>query len=366
MIHLDPDFKTLTFSQRETALRSLYLVTMHGDRDRPSGVTQLSLVHAIGSALLGIEINESDIHLDTSILVELKNQFSGVDKIVRERLFQLFTLTELILDPLPEEVTGTLWEVADIFGVEDDFIEITREYSEGAYAIAAIDLHRKGYLGSPELVRKGGEMMRCNKTLTDPFEGNEDDPSLLQEWLDLEHCANGTLGRQIWEYYQGRGFVFTGQKGSVNPTIAQHDWIHLLADYSTTIEGELEVFSFIGSAIPDVKGFSFVVAIVGLFETGRLESWGGGVLNADRGHLELPGMPKRLADAIRRGRDCNVDVMYGIDYFKFKDDPIDQVRECLNIVPKDVEVNSPGVWHPEGITEYQRSHGNPSYQPASL
>ena len=98
MIHLDPDFKTLTFSQRETALRSLYLVTMHGDRDRPSGVTQLSLVHAIGSALLGIDINESDINLDTSILIELKNQFVSVDKIVRERLFQLFTLTELILD----------------------------------------------------------------------------------------------------------------------------------------------------------------------------------------------------------------------------------------------------------------------------
>ena len=205
--------------------------------------------------------------------------------------------------------------------------------------------------------------MHVHKTLTDPFEVDEDDPELLDQWLALEHCAKGSLGRNIWEYYQSRGFVFTGQKGSVNPSIAQHDWIHLLCDYNTTIEGELEVFSFIGSAIPDIKGFSFLVAIVSLFETGRLESWGGGVLNADKGHLDLPGMPERVADAIRRGRECNRDVMYGIDYFQYKNHPIDEVQKTLNIVPKDPEIKSPGVWHPNGITSYQREHGDPRYQP---
>ena len=100
-----------------------------------------------------------------------------------------------------------------------------------------------------------------------------------------------------------------------------------------------------------------------LFETGRLESWGGGVLNADKGHLDLPGMPERLADAIRRGRSCNKDVMYGIDYFEYKNMQIDDVRRILNIVGKDEELDSPGVWHPNGITAYQREHGNKKYQP---
>ena len=157
--------------------------------------------------------------------------------------------------------------------------------------------------------------------------------------------------------------MFTGQKGSVNPSIAQHDWIHLLCDYNTTIEGQLEVFSFMGSSIPDVKGFSFLVAIISLFETGRLESWGGGVLNADKGHLDLPGMPERIVDAIRRGQICNKDVMYGIDYFKYNDQPIETIRKELNIVPKDKDFNSPGVLHPDGITSYQRENGNKAYQP---
>ena len=363
MIHLDPDFKSLTHKQREVALRSLYVITKHANKNRISGITQLHLVHAIGSSLLGIELAADKVVLDNEILKYLSNEFKGEKEQVKHRLFQLFTLVELILDPMPNEATETLQQVADLLQIKDDFIDIAREYSQGAYGIAASDLARKGYLGKPELIKKGSEMMRVNKTLTDPFELDDDDPKLLKQWRELEKCQAGTLGRNIWEYYQGRGFIFTGQKGSVNPSIAQHDWIHLLCDYNTTIEGELEVFSFIGSAIPDVKGFSFLVAIISLFETGRLESWGGGVLNADKGHLDLPGMPERLADAIRRGRTCNIDVMYGIDYFKFKDQNIEEVRNILNVVPKDNIVNSPGVWHPDGITNYQREHGNSMYQP---
>lgn len=363
MIHLDPDFQGLTADQRELALRCLYSVTQHVDEQRTSGLTQIHLVHAIGTALLGVDLELSAAKVADHDFEELKHQFQDVEEPVRHRLFQLFTLAELVLDPMPQQATATLLKAAEVLNVSDDFIDVAREYSQGAYGMAAIDLQRKGYMGDPERVRQGGHMMHVAKDLTDPFEVDEDDPALLQQWMELEDCPSGSLGRTIWEYYQGRGFVFTGQKGSVNPLIAQHDWIHLLCDYNTTIEGELEVFSFIGSAIPDVKGFSFLIAIVSLFETGRLESWGGGVLNADKGHLDLPGMPERVADAIRRGRICNQDVMYGIDYFKYKNESVENVRSLLNIVPKDSDLESPGVWDPQGITDYQREHGDVRYQP---
>ena len=45
--------------------------------------------------------------------------------------------------------------------------------------------------------------------------------------------------------------------------------------------------------------------------------------------------------------------MYGIDYFDYKDVQIETVRKILNIVSKDNDINSPGVWHPEGITTFQ-------------
>lgn len=364
MIHLDPDFQNLSRKQRHAAIKSLYVLTKHGNVNRTSGITQIHLVHAIGTTLLGVDLSIDAAKISNKEIENLKHLMSEVEEPIRHRLFQLFTLVEIILDPMPEKATETLKYVANSLNINDEFIEIAREYSQGAYGIAATDLQRKGYMGNPDLVKQGCSMMRVNKNLTDPFENDEDDPELLQQWKDLEKCNAGTLGRNIWEYYKGRGFVFTGQKGSVNPSIAQHDWIHLLCDYNTTIEGELEVFTFIGSSIPDVRGFSFLVAIVSLFETGRLESWGGGVLNADKGHLDLPGMPERIADAIRRGRVSNKDVMYGIDYFEYKDYAIETVREILKIVPKDDEIVSPGVWHPEGITSFQREHGDPKYQPA--
>ena len=364
VIHIDPDFKDLSTLQRESAFQALHLISKHGQRIRSSGLTQHKLVNAIGSSLLGVNASELESTGEHSKVIQsLATSFTGVKIEIRQRLFQLFMLAELVLDPLPRGATSTLIKIAKSLDIDDEFIDIAREYSVGAYGIAAVDLHRKGYMGDPLVIRKGGEMMRVHKSLTDPFENDEEDPELLQQWLQLEYCAEGTLGKNIWEYYRGRGFVFTGQKGSVNPSIAQHDWIHLLADYGTTIENELEVFSFIGSAIPDIKGFSFLIAIVSLFETGRLESWGGGVLNADKGHLELPGMPERLADAIRRGRICNRDVMYGIDYFDYKDMLIDEVRLDLGIVPKANDILSPGVWDPNGITNHQRAAGDPRYQP---
>lgn len=192
------------------------------------------------------------------------------------------------------------------------------------------------------------------------------DPELESEWKALESCPPGSLGRMIWEFYASRGFVFPGAAGSVSPTLAQHDWVHVLADYGTVIESELEVFAFIAAAIPDPKGFSFLAAIIGVFETGRIRSAAGGVLQADPGHLELPGMPERLADALRRGRLCNRDVMYGVDYFDYVGLPLQEARRLLGIVdkaPEAIESGSVGVGDAGGITEYQRTHGDPRFQP---
>ena len=172
-------------------------------------------------------------------------------------------MAELVLDPLPEAVASALEYIAETLAIQGEFLSVRRDMSRGAYAIVASDLNRKGYLGDPKNLEKGGKTMNVHKHLLDCF------------------------------------------------------------------EGELKVFTFIVSAIPDPSGFSFIVAIMSPFETGRLDQWGGAVLNADKGHLELPGMHNRLADAIIRGRKYKRDVMYNIDYFSIKDLPLAKVKELL-------------------------------------
>ena len=160
MIHLDPDFKSLSESQRTVALKCLYGLTRHANEQRTSGLTQIHLVHAIGTALLGVDLDVQDAAVDHDSLAALGEEFKGISEPIRHRLFQLFTLAELVLDPLPEQATETLKHAAEALGVEDDFIEIAREYSQGAYGIAASDLARKGYMGNPDLVKQGGQLMQ--------------------------------------------------------------------------------------------------------------------------------------------------------------------------------------------------------------
>ena len=71
MIHLDPDFKSLSKNQRTVALKCLYGLTRHANEQRASGLTQIHLVHAIGTALLGVDLDVQDAAVDRNSLAAL-------------------------------------------------------------------------------------------------------------------------------------------------------------------------------------------------------------------------------------------------------------------------------------------------------
>ena len=93
------------------------------------------------------------------------------------------------------------------------------------------------------------------------------------------------------------------------PLLAQHDWVHVLADYGTTVESELEVFAFIARANDDMRAFSLLAMVVSLFETGYLRT-GAGLFESSPGHLSERGMATRVGDAMRRGAECRGSIDY--------------------------------------------------------
>jgi hypothetical protein len=92
----------------------------------------------------------------------------------------------------------------------------------------------------------------------------------------------------MWEFYQIRGFTFPGFPGAVDPLLAQHGWIHCLADYDSSATGEIEVFTFLAFAIPDSKGFLMPSSSS---DRTRLVSVAAvpGVATAKPGYLSEPG-----------------------------------------------------------------------------
>jgi hypothetical protein len=148
------------------------------------------------------------------------------------------------------------------------------------------------------------------------------------------------------------------------PLLAQHDWVHVLADFGSTVESEIQVFGFIARANDDPRAFSLLAQVVSLFEAGYTAS-GMGLFQYDRGHLSHQGVALRLADALRRGAlsaaaNQSIDVL-SVDWFEHAELPIDDARDQLGIVAKDpraVEAGSATPWEPGGISAYQYRAGS--------
>jgi hypothetical protein len=290
--------------------------------------TQSRLLDLIGQHLIGTSVPVEELAPITP--AELAAALSDED--LRRRVVHGMVTLEIIDNPLPKEVAQRVADFAAALHVDDQMLTVAKDYADGALDLARDDYVRNSYpLGyyashpdeDPILHRSAPGMLTDTKA----------DPALAARWEALEHCPSGSLGRAVWDFYQMRGFTFPGTPGAVDPLLAQHDWVHCLADYGTTALGEVEVFSFIAASIPDPSGFSYLVVILGLFETGNFAVVPG-VATADPGHLETPDGPTRLADAIRRGVHMDLDVMGGVDWFTHADQPIDEVRAQLGVLPK--------------------------------
>ncbi|TML12974.1 MAG: hypothetical protein E6G39_10840 [Actinobacteria bacterium] len=165
-------------------------------------------------------------------------------------------------------------------------------------------------------------------------------------------------------FYEARGFAFPGRAGSAPPLLAQHDWVHVLADFGSTVESEIEVFAFITRANDDPRAFSLLAQIVSLFETGYA-AMGLGLFEYDRGHLSHQGMATRLADALRRGAlsaaaNHSIDFL-SVDWFEHAELSVEEARDRLGIVakaPHAIAAGSVTPWEPGGISEYQFRAGS--------
>lgn len=278
----------------------------------------------------------------------------------RRRIVQMMLIGELLLRPLPPEVSERVETYALELGVRDDMFAVTRRLADGALGLALVDFRRSGYEGNWNY-DDYADSLHTRRRLVEPWAEHPDDPQLAARWAALEHCRANTLGRKVWEFYQARGFHWPGTTGSAPPLLAQHDWLHVIADYGSTVESEVEVFSFIARANDDPQAFSLQAMVLSLFETGYLAR-GAGIFDLDTGHLSRSSehadrMATRMADAMYRGAGCgcNGDLLK-VDWFSYADQPLDDVRREFRVIPKSeaaYDAGSVSPWETGGITVHQ-------------
>jgi hypothetical protein len=280
----------------------------------------------------------------------------------RQRMLQFMLLCALVLTPLPDAVVERVEAYAHELGVDNDMLRVAQRYAHGSLGLALIDFERSGYMNGWDPTR--ADVLHSSRALDDAWQTVVADEAMARDWESLRELPEGSLGREVVKFYDARGFVFPGRPGSAPPLLAQHDWVHVLAGYGSTVECELEVFTFISRANDDPRAFSLLAMVIGLFETGYLAR-GAGLFEYDRGHLSHEGMAVRMADAMRRGAICASHAGNGIDflerdYFFDAHRPVDDVRAELGIAPKSdraIEMGSVTAWEPGGISAFQLACG---------
>lgn len=283
----------------------------------------------------------------------------------RTRGVQVMLLCALVLRPLPPQVIERVEAVAEELGVDEGMVAVARDFAAGALGLAGVDFERNGYTAAWSA--PDAEELHTSTSLQTAWDSAVDDPELAARWDALRTLPADTVGRGVWELYRARGFEVPGRPGSAPPLLAQHDWVHVLADYGTTVENELEVFALIARANDDMRAFSLLAMVVSLFETGYLAA-GAGLFQADAGHLSAnAGMTVRVADAMRRGALCHDTVLGSdsvdflrVDWFSIADLPLAEVRHRYGVPAKSAEAvaaGSVGPWERGGISPFQLKMG---------
>ena len=349
----------------ETQVMADGIASAAGGRDGLLPV-QRALLEALFPAMTGFEVTlENRPSISAG---EFAAAMARRERSFRARMVQVMLLGALLRHPLTDDVADTVAAFAVELGVEDGMVDVAREFAAGSLDLAAFDFQRNGYEGTwHEHEEDSLATLHSTRVLHDAWEADPHDPELAARWAALETLPPESIGRKVWEMYQARGFTFPGTPGSAPPLLAQHDWVHVLGDYGTTVESEVEVFGLISRANDDMHAFSLLAMVISLFETGYLAS-GAGLFESSPGHFSSsPNMAIRLSDALARGARCHdgetgadsIDFLR-MDWFAVAHRTCEDLRDRFHLVPKSaaaVAAGAVGPWEPGGISPFQMNAG---------
>lgn len=292
---------------------------------------QPQLLGAIFSALFNFD--EDFRTLPAATIDEVAAAFPNAEQ--RREIVDLMLICELCLHEIPAKLSDSIDRWAADLGVNDIDLTVARELAQGAQARAQYDLYRNGFWGActeidpafSALIEANGARAFALTITADPLES--------ARWAALEHCPPGSLGRGVWDFYKQRNFAYPGTPGAASKGESHHDWVHVLSDYGTSPMGEVEVGAFRMTTTDDPgAALTFIAGQLAFYQGGIMPSALTG-LHGDH-ILEKPGGPERVADALRRGRECTFDTYHMFDFFTVASEPLEALRERWNFVPKSV------------------------------
>ena len=287
---------------------------------------QRSLLDGIAASLYGVDI--------ATVPVAGPADIACADAIAREQAVHLMVVLEFVEHPLRAEVADAVESFAAELHVHHRLVRDARRLAHEHFAWMYFDLQRHSWY-EEETIKESlrgrwHELVRSKLA----YIGIVADGAIADRWIALRQCPEGSWGRTVADFYDRHGFPFPGERHGIYELGARHDWVHVLAGYETTAEGELDVFAFIAASMTDERGLVLLAITLGLFQNGSIRHVGGKRIgNARSDTLTDPGAMTRFTEALRRGGRATTDVMGTVDFFEHRNEPLDDVRARFGVEP---------------------------------
>ncbi|UJR84458.1 TerB family tellurite resistance protein [Sandaracinus amylolyticus] len=203
-------------------------------------------------------------------------------------------------------------------------VRTARRLAKQQLFLARIDIARRALAGHKvrQTVREEGALAMIAQLM--PMMGVAD-RALAARYRALASSPAGTLGRGYFDFVESNGFSFPGEPGAGPEIIVVHDCLHVLGDYGTSPEQEIEVASFQAGCHggDPLYGLLFGIAQyhlgVQVAPVAPAES-----MNAD---------PERMMHAFARGCLVKRDMWSDFRPWEHFAKPLDALRDELNVVP---------------------------------
>ena len=299
---------------------------------------QYELIRQVAEHVFGLTVDVTTLEpLDAAAAKELID-----DPALARRLVQAIVTLEMLDDPVPPALATHIRRYARTLDVDEPMVNAARHAARGHMALMYADIQRNSYY-THEAIEQAvdGHLWRVLRSKF-AYSNLVASRSIERKWAALADMPKGSLGHTTAEFYRVHEFPIPGARHGIGEIGAQHDFVHVLADYAPNPDGEINVFAFIATAMDDPKGFVQLVMTLGLFQNATITHVAGKrVALARGGTLSEPGACERFADALHRGARCKVDAL-GMDHFAIAAEPLDALRERFGILPRQ-DLSQPGA-----------------------
>lgn len=288
----------------------------------------LSPTHREGIAAIQKHLLRTDFDVDSLAPIQPEELAAVVvDPALREQLVSSLVTAAMLSEHVDERHAEAVERFAAALDVAPVTVRQLRNLAEENLWRLRLDVIRQG--PGPDGIRKLYEQSGALSVVKNilGFAGLIENPEIAARYHALEGYPEGTLGKELFDFYSKRGFKFPGEKGGAPEALLAHDLSHVLGGYDTDIRSEAQVLAFTaGYRREKVFGplvFMIVQAQHGLRLTPLAEAY--------TGLLSTPHVVTEMIEAFARGSRMNVDLVGDWDFWAVMDQPVSELRRRYGI-----------------------------------